>query len=388
MSVLIQDGRRGGHLSWATEAIGMGIANGVVISPFHTPRVTIPYHRAGSTVTHDVVQVGGEAIFDASTHARFLPGTNDLAHYDTWQLWGAAGVGLDTDDRRLEHLERVFGRQRELSVAALAPTLTLDSPLGAAAEQALRTAQLARGLSDGCWQSVAGRRPFWRDGPDLDAYVGQLAALRAPCWMITMVNDQVSDNAPDLADTDAFAGLLRTVHSLSQRSRVIVCHSDFAGLPAIAAGAATVGTGWDRGMRYFDPQSFQLTSKGIQIPASYVTQGGLASVLRRDAADAITRLGEPRATVLRGGPMPADDAAERVHHLRQVHNLTARVSAHGSNRLDRVLEVRNFYEHAIAEFDILIASLPGKIVSDNNRRRWTDEPYAALAAYAQAEGLW
>lgn len=146
MSGLIQDGRRGGHLGWACQAMTAGIAGGVIISPFHTPRVTIPRHQSGAEVAAAVADVGGEAVFDATTHARLLPGTDDLAHYDTWQLWGPSGVGLDTDNRRLEHVERVFERQDELSVPALTPTLTLDSPIGLAAGHGFRTAQLGKGL--------------------------------------------------------------------------------------------------------------------------------------------------------------------------------------------------------------------------------------------------
>lgn len=32
--------------------------------------------------------------------------------------------------------------------------------------------------------------------------------------------------------------------------------------------------------------------------------------------------------------------------------------------------------------------LPGRTLTDNHRRRWVDEPYAALEAYARTEGLW
>jgi hypothetical protein len=189
VSIFIQDGRRGGHLRWATQAVEAGSAEGVIISPFHTPRVQVPRHAAGSRVAAEVVSAGGEVLFDPSTHARLLPGSNDLVHYDTWQLWGPSGAGLDTDAQRLEHLERVFARQAELSSAALAPTLTLDSPSGDEADRAFRTAQLAQGMDRACWQSLAGRRSFWRAGPGLDAYVGQLASLRAPCWALTVVND-------------------------------------------------------------------------------------------------------------------------------------------------------------------------------------------------------
>ncbi len=388
MSVLIQDGRRGGHLRWATQAISAGNADGVIISPFHTPRVAVPHHFAGGTVADDVRAASGEVIFDPGTHARLLPTSNDVIHYDTWQLWGPSGVGLDVDVRRLEHIERVFARQAELSSMALAPTLTLDSPFGEVADHALRTAQLARGLDRDSGQSLAGRRSFWRAGPDLDAFVGQLAALRAPVWALTVVNDVVADNQPELADTAAFTGLLRTVHSLSQRSRVIICYADYAGVVATAAGADTIGSGWDRGMRYFDPRSFQITSGGIQIPASYVTQGRLGAVLRRDVGDAFTRLGDPPATDIRGGAMPADDTAERGHHLRQLHALVDAITFHGGDRGARVAELRRFYEQSIQDFDALISALPRRTLNENHRRRWVDEPYAVLETYAVAEGLW
>jgi hypothetical protein len=199
---------------------------------------------------------------------------------------------------------------------------------------------------------------------------------------LTVVNDVVADNVPDLADTDAFAGLLRTVHSLSLRSRVIVCHADYTGVPAVAAGASDVGTGWDRGMRFFDPRSFQATTDGIQIPASYVTQGGLGAVLRRDAGDAITRLlGDAAATALRGGPMPPND-------LRQLSDLVQRVNAHGTARDMRVQELRAFYEQAIRDFEGLLARLPRSTLQENSRRRWLDQPLDVLEAYALAEGLW
>ncbi|WP_143087045.1 hypothetical protein [Geodermatophilus ruber] len=371
-----------------TQALAAGLADGVIISPFHTPRVSIPRHQAGATVSAAVIAAGGEAVFDASTHARLLPGSDDVLHYDTWQLWGPSGIGLDSDAKRLEHLERVFARQREMSVPTLAPTLTLESPLGQAADDAFRTAELARGLDPACWQTLAGRRSFWRAGSDLDAYIGQLASLRAPCWALTVVNDIVVDNVPDLADTEAFSGLLRTVHSLSQRARVIICHADYAGVPAVAAGASDIGAGWDRGMRFFDPRSFQLTTPGIQIPASYVTQGRLGAVLRRDTGDAIARLGDAFATTLRGGPMPADDTAERSHHLRQLRDLVNAVSGHGVARPGRIGELRNFYERSMADFDSLLTRLPRTTLQESSRMRWVEQPYRALKAYAEAEGLW
>jgi hypothetical protein len=388
MSLYIQDGRRGGHLGWVLQAIAAGVADGVIISAFHTPAVKVPRHSAGATVADEVAKLNGGVIFDANTHARLLTGSDDVIHYDTWQLWGPAGVGLDTDPRRLEHLERVFDRQRQLGARALAPTLTVDDPYGPAATQALRTAQLAAGLDPNCWQSVAGRRSFWRTGHALDAYVGELAALRAPGWALTLVNDVVADPAPDLAETEAFVGLLRTVHSLSQRSRVIICHADYAGVPAIAAGASDLGTGWDRGMRYFDPISFKVTTAGPRTPASYVTQGRLAAVLNRDTADAFTRIDAALAEQLRGGPMPPDDRAERSHHLRQLHKLVELLAAHAGDRRGRVGELRAFYERAQLDFTTLQPRLPRGTLTDAVRRRWLDDALTVLQAYATAENLW
>jgi len=388
VSILIQDGRRGGHRKWCGEAVASGVASGVIISPFHTPRVHVPRNPAASAVATEVRDAGGEVVLDPTTHARLLPGTDDLIHYDTWQLWGPAGIGLDTDTRRLEHIERVFERQDELRAPRLAPTQTLDSPLGTRANEAFRTAQLARGVDATAWQTVAGRRSFWRAGSDLDAYVGQLAALRAQCWVVTLVNEAVLDNVPELGDSQALAGLLRTVHSLSKRSRVIVAHSDYAYLGAVAAGASDLGAGWDRGMRYFDPQSFQVSSGGIQIPASYVTQGGLGAVLRRDTADAIVRLDPARALAIRRGPMPVDDTAERTHHLARLGEVVRAVNDHGRSRRGRVAELRAFYETADAHFVALQRELPRRLVTDEARRRWVQEPLEVLRHYATSEGLW
>ncbi len=386
MSVLIQDGRRGGHVGWATASLGTRSSSGVVISPFHTPRLARPRHRAASDVAQEVLKAGGEAIFDATTHARLHLGTNDLMHYNTWQLWGPAGVGLDTDDRRLQHVEQVFQNQTALRTPILAPTLSLESATGDPATAALETARAAAALNSKAWQSLAGTRSFFRDGVDLDTHVGQLASLRSSTWAVTLVNGVIVDNAPDYEDSDALVGLLRTVHSLSLRSRVILLHADLGGLAAVAAGANTLGGGWDRGMRYFDPESFRVSSGSPRIAASYVTQGGLVSVLKRTVADALVRI--PSADLMRGGRLPADDAAEREHHLTQLTRLTDRVAAHGINRRARVAEARAIFEQAMAWWDAANSALPRSTMPPAMRTRWLQQPYNALKLYAEAESLW
>lgn len=89
--------------------------------------------------------------------------------------------------------------------------------------------------------------------------------------------------------------------------------------------------------------------------------------------------------------MPPDDTAERTHHLRQLHDLVGRLTAHdltNVGRRDRVRELRNFYEKAMRDMNNLISRLPRRTLNDGHRKRWLDEPYAVLQAYADAEGLW
>lgn len=384
--VLIHDGRRIGHRKWCVEAVSAGSADGVVLNPFATPRVAEPRHPSASDLAQALRDAKGEVIFDAMTHALFLPSSNKRDFYDSWELWGLAGANLESAAHQLAHVERVFDRQSQVGAPHLAPTLQLNSPQSSDAYVARDLARVARGLDRDCWQSLVGTRSFWSSGPRLDAYVGSLASLRAPVWMITVANELVVDHVPDLTDTAAFAGLCRTVHSLSLRSRVIIAYGDFAGLPAVAAGADTVGSGWDRAQRTFDPRAFRVDSDpGIRIPASYVTQGGLNSVLRRDTAEAIERWNPGRARAIRGGPLPPSDQAQRMHHLLQLRSAVQQITA-ANSRQARVDELRNRYRAAAVDYDSLIADLR-PLVREADKTAWVSNPAGALEAYANSEGL-
>lgn len=386
--VLIHDGRRIGHRKWSVEAVTDGAADGVVLNPFASPRVSEPRHPSASDLAKAVRGVHGEVIFDALTHALALPSTNKRDFYDAWELWGPDGpTTLENQAQQIVHVERVFERQTDIRAPRLAPTLQLKSPQSPDAYKVMGIARVARGIAADCWQSLVGTRAFWSAGEQLDAYVGRLAALRAPVWMITVANEAVIDHVPDLTATEAFAGLCRTVHSLSMRSRVIISYGDYAALPAVAAGADTVGSGWDRGQRTFDPQTFRVDSNpGIRIPASYVTQGGLNSVLRRDTADAIERWDPTRARAIRGDSMPPSDQAQRMHHLKQLRSAVTQVDAPGTDRSARVNILRDRYRRAKTDYDDLIAALP-RIVRDFDKTAWASNPAAVLESYASSEEL-
>lgn len=72
---------------------------------------------------------------------------------------------------------------------------------------------------------------------------------------------------------------------------------------------------------------------------------------------------------------------------RLASSSTAQGTTHRS-RADRVSVLRAFYEQSATDLTSLIGHLPGRTLTDNHRRRWVDEPYAALEAYALTEGLW
>ncbi|NRG39588.1 hypothetical protein HRK28_01515 [Rathayibacter sp. VKM Ac-2835] len=385
--VLLHDGRRIGHKKWCIDAISQGRADGVIITPFSTPRVAVPRHPSATDMVSAIGEVSGEVLFDPMTHAALLPTSNKWDFYDTWELWGPGGRSLAGPALQLAHVEKVFDRQRQLGAQLLAPTLQLDSPLTSDAHTARDLARVAQGLERMSGQSLVGTRSFWASGAHLDAYVGTLAALRAPLWVITVANDVVLDHVPDLENTLAYAGLCRTVHSLSLRSRVVIAYSDFSGLPGVAAGADTVGSGWDRAQRTFDPLAFRVDSDpGIRIPASYVTQGGLLSILRRDTADAIERWNPVEALRIRGAVMPPSDQSQRLHHLTQLRAAVYAVDGFGRDRGGRVDALRERYRVAQVDYDRLITDL-SPVIREVDKTAWVVNQSTVLEAYASAEGL-
>jgi hypothetical protein len=294
---------------------------------------------------------------------------------------------VDTPLRQQQHVERVFARQTELGVPHLAPTIAIDTIAGDNARYALEMAWIARGIEEQTWQSVAGSRAFWRSGVSLDAHIGSLVELRAPAWVVTVTNELVLDQTPDLSDTQAYEGLLRSIHSLSQRSRVLIAYADMSGLLGIGAGADTIGAGWDRAMRTFDPASFHVDSDaGIRIPASYVTQKNLLAVLRRDAAEAVERWNPSEALRIRGRAMPTSDQIERLHHLASIGEHVAVLNAI-PDRGTRVAALRLQYENAASDFDTVIAAI-GPAIRTSDKTAWVSAQLDILRAYATAEGLW
>ena len=385
MSVYLHDGASSGHTSWTVEALSRHVASGALISPFFTPHVARSRQPSGDDVANKVRAAGGEAIFDPTTHAVRLPGVDNWRSYRSWDLWGGAVGDLSTAALIDDHVRRCADHARALRSPIVAPTVALDSPVGGDAAVALALADSARAADLSAWQSIAGRRGFWLSD-DLDTYVGALAQFRPPVWLLTVVRD-LPDFPPDLTEVRVMEAVCRTIDSLSRRSRGSVCPSDLMGLPGVAAGATSIGTGWHTKQRVSCPSTYQQNDPDqIRRQAKWFTYERLAALIHEQQNDILLRSDRPRSDRLYRGVADAATGARRIHHLHAIQTLTAEVTAAGASRRDRVRALRAIYENAISELNSL-ASTYGRAFA-TQRAVFVDGPYAALEAYATAEGIW
>ncbi len=384
MAVYLHDGAISGHTKWSVEAIIGSAADALIVSPFFTPRTARPAHPDADRVAGKIRAAGGKVLFDATTHGLRLPGVDNLASYDTWDLWAGARGDLSTDGLIEEHVQRVFDRQMELQAPRLTPTLSLDSPTSTEADIALKMAEVGNRLGPHPGHSLSGRRGFWLS-EDLDAYVGALAQLRAPVWVVTQVFEE-ANYPPDMTDSAQLAALCRTVDSLSRRSRVIIAQADFFGLPAVAAGANTIGSGWHTKQRVCAPATYQRGDPDqIRRQAQWFTFGGLMTRVHSVDVGVMHNADVPLANRLYPGQVDSRKPNMRLHHLKVLGDAATSIDAH-SARADRVAALRSTYESAAIELDAL--SLRFNRTYTRQRLDFVDRPLAALRAYAQSEGIW
>jgi len=385
MSLLLQDGAITGHFTWCEQALSSGVADGVVISPFFTPDTPRRGQTTGGGAASRIRGAGGQVMFDATTHALQLPGVDNWTSYNTWDLWDGARGDLSTDALRVSHIDRVFGHQDALGAPRLVPTVALDDPNGADADTALGLATSGQATDASAWQSLGGRRGLWLSD-DLDAYVGALAQLRAPVWFLTVVRER-PEYPPDMTEAVLTAAVCRTVHSLAQRSRVVLCHADLYGLPSVAAGADTVGTGWHGKQRVCAPGTFQRNDpSAIRRQATWHTYRGLYARLHGEESNALFRADAALGAKLHAGPLTTNSVATREHHLEVVRSLTQAVNGAGPTPRDRVAALRLAYEAAQADFEALRARL-GRTFGQR-RAEQVDGCFDGLRIYAEAESIW
>jgi hypothetical protein len=249
MSVLIEDSPRN-LPGWIIESVTNGHARGAVVTPWATP---FQQHggagRKPSAATRIAeLQAGGvDVAFDPMTHVLQMSGVGDLRYYQEYDLW--AGPQGDLSDQALieGHVDKVFRLQDSFDVVHCAPTVLLHSGLEMASTVALEIAREAIRRDPDTVLTIAGTQPFWHSGSALDAHIGAMAALAPSAWVLTVVRTETE--LPVTVMPEEVHGLCRTTRALSEDAPVHISHGDLAALPAVAAGASTVGTGWDQRQR-------------------------------------------------------------------------------------------------------------------------------------------
>jgi hypothetical protein len=316
VTVLIEDTPRNNLASWTSVAADRRLTGGAVLSPFTTP-VAAGGWKQSAQQTADRVRGAGVPIWlDATTHALQMSGVGDFRYYDGWELWGGNRGQLDDIAEQREHVRRVFAAQEAIGAPKLTPTVLLHAPQSETSERALQMGRLGAELEPNSYLSIAGTQPFWASGRPLDAHIGSLAQINAAGWFLTVVRPLAV--LPPAVDVDEVFGLCRTVRSLSEYGPVHISFGDLAALPALAAGAQSIGTGWDVRQRVCAFPSYGARDPDQEGGGWFKrpTIQGLAAVLPRADSERLQQQMPAAAHTLIPGPLPANAPQEAfLHHL-------------------------------------------------------------------------
>lgn len=385
MTTFIEDSPRSFQSGWIAHACNAGNATGAVLTPWASPYI----HRGGPGLkpgienrVEELRRAGVPVWFDATTHALQMPGVGDFRYYAEFNLWGGPVGDLTQDAYRREHVRRVFKHQLELATPLVAPSPLLPSGLNNVSTLALETAKVALELQPSSWLTIAGVGTFWSDGRDLDAHVGALAALAPAGWFISFV--QPDNELPPKLTADEVYGVCRTVRALSEYAPVHVSHGDFAALPAVAAGATTVGTGWDKRQRVvaFTDYVARAESRGQASWYERPTLLGLLGTLEKKADGALLMQQDAVLAARLGGlpPVPGPKESFR-HHVAQLDTAVLRIQSAGSYR-QRYDELDRMYVEAATNW----AAVRVATGLRDRTSTWVTPYQQGLRMYAQSEG--
>jgi hypothetical protein len=380
MTLIIEDTVRNNLAAWAVDAANDGLATGVVISPFSSPVASNNYKPGAQGIVDRLQAAGVEVLVDPETHALQMPAVGDFRYYDDWPFWAQRRGALADRGEMEDHVQRVFAEQDRLGVPRLAPTILLHSPQSPASERALELADVAIELDDGAHLAIAGDAAFWEAGPNLDAHVGALAQLEAPRWSLTVVRPSTVLATP--AREEELYGLCRTARALSEDADVHISHGDLAGLPAIAAGARTLGTGWDPRQRVSAYASYEArgAGEGGQWFSQITFEGLLSHVVRSEAELLYAQDSALARRLLPGALPPAGPQEAFEQHASVLSRVVGQLSGMTADRAYG--ELRDRYAAASADWPIVAAALgvPSRATS------WLRGLSGGLQLYGQTEG--
>jgi hypothetical protein len=383
MTVLIEDTVRNNLVKWAIDGVAQGAVAGAVLSPFSTARVGNNYKPSGAEIVGRLRDGGVTNIwFDPVSHALQMPSVGDFRHYDSWGLWdGQRGATAFADYR--SHCERVFAIQDDLELPRLAPTILLDNPTSQLSALSLRVARWAvddsRATEKDIFLTVAGTSAFWSAGGALDAHVGGLAQLSPNGWFA--VQGRPNTTFPVQTTPQEVFGLCRTARSLGEDQTFHVSHGDFAALPAMAAGASSIGTGWD-------------TRQRVCASTSYVTRGdgegggwfkrptllGLLGFVSRQEAELLANQNAALAAQLIPGTLHPDAPEEAfLHHAQSLQQV---ISGLPGDYRGRYEYMRDLYQAASGAWPQVTAITH----SPSDESTWVTPFLEGLTLYGQSEG--
>jgi hypothetical protein len=383
VTTFIEDSPRPNLVTWMKGAIDRGQASAVVLDPWLSPL----NHRTGNVKpglavrTQDLRTQGIPYWLDPMTHVLDMPGARDFAYYSEYDLWAGSRGDLTAPNLRLEHVRKVLQLQASVGARALGPTALLPTGLNNLSTIALDLARLTLDEDASAFLSVAGVGTFWADGPDLDAHVGALAALAPQGWFISFA--QPTNDPPVRLTPDQVFGICRTVRALSENAPVYVSHGDFAGLPAIAAGAFGVGTGWDKRQRVVSFPDYGPRDPGSQgrwnkRPAF----AGLLGTLSETEGQLLGAQDPALAARLGGLPNPPQVPQIFEKHVEQLSQAVGQVLAAGLAYEPRFRALDAMYDAARANWAAVSASTR---ITDLSRL-WVDPFQSGLRMYARSEG--
>lgn len=381
MTILIHDSPRNCLIKWAIETRSRGVPAEVVLNPFASqwPRSGLPSYLVRERVS-ELTKGGVGHWFDPMTHVLQMSGVGDFRYYDGYDLWSGARGALSTAADRADHVRRVFALQDRLSSPHLAPTVLLHAGLSSTTQQALELAEEAIAQDSNCWLSIAGTSAFWASGADLDAHIGALAQLEPEGWFVTMVRTHVV--LPVEATADEIHGVCRTVRALSEETRVYLPHGDLAAVPALAAGALAVGTGWDQHQRVCGYTNFAARDPDSEGGAWYErpTLRTLLGSLKK--SEALTLETNDRARYLRLGPPAVVGAKESyLHHAAVLGGIVSAIAAIPAYE-DKYRLALGLYDSASAEWPQVERITSSALGASD----WIDPLRAGLEQYGAEEG--
>lgn len=380
MHLLVEDTARNNLVSWTERAVQAGTAKGAILSPFSSPRLNNGYKQSAQQTSDRIREYEGEFWFDPATHALQMPNVGDFRYYQDWNLWGnnARNVLGSKGDQR-DHVRRVFDIQDALGAPHLGPTVLLHSPQSTTSQRALELAEVAAEEDPNCYLTIAGDSAFWSAGNVLDAHVGGLAQISPSGWLLVVARNSAVLPVP--AAREEVHGLCRTTRSLSDDGPVHISHGDLAALPAMVAGAATIGTGWDPRQRVCAYSSYAQRGTGGDGGQWFAqtTLEGLLSLLARADTELLHSGDEVLAERLLPGTVPPGPPERWDHHAQVLHAAASSLAGGGPAAYEAL---KAAYGAARNDWAAAVAVIGGSSRAD----AWLREVSAGLDLFAGTEG--